>query len=82
MNTVPMSQLLLPPSPPAGMDIGLIAIHQAMARKTREAVDYPISVHPEGEYWRVCDGRHRVIGWHAGGRTEIEAELCEGDCLP
>ena len=77
---LPLSLILLPESPPAGMDLGTIAVHQASARKTREPVDFPIRVHAEGSYWRVCDGRHRVVGWHAGGRTHIDAYVCQGEC--
>jgi hypothetical protein len=58
------------------MDLGQIAIHQARARKTTEPVDFPVKVTVEGSYWRVCDGRHRVLGFHAGGRSHIDAEIC------
>ena len=72
-----LDRVLLPLSPPAGMDLAMIGAHQATARKTREPCTPSIKVSREGDYWRVCDGRHRFLGWHAGGRTEIEAEICQ-----
>ncbi len=72
---IPLNMVLFGVSPPAGMDLAVIGHYQMIARKTASPCEPPIQVTSEGDYWRVHDGRHRTIGWIAGGRSLIEAEL-------
>ena len=75
---IALRDLVFGDSPPAGMDLGMIGTHQVVARKTAEPVDHPILVGPPCHACgvrRVTDGRHRVFGWIAGGRTHIDATI-------
>jgi hypothetical protein len=74
---VPLDRLLFGVNPPAGMDWAVIGLWCARLRKTADPCDPPIVVTQEGEYYRVRDGRHRVIGALIAGRTHIAATIEE-----
>lgn len=72
---VRLRDLVFGDNPPAGMDLAVIGHWAMIARKTAEPCDPPIVVGeacPTCGVQRVTDGRHRVVGWLAGGRTHIE----------
>lgn len=71
---LPLDRLLMPPNMPAGMDWAVIGLWVCRFRKTPQPCDPPILVRPEGDYWRIRDGRHRTIAAHIAGRTDIDAE--------
>lgn len=72
---VPLNRLLFGVNPPAGMDWAVIGLWVCRFRKTAEPCDPPIIVTCEGDYFRVRDGRHRVLGALIAGRTHIEAVI-------
>jgi hypothetical protein len=73
-----LDQLLFPRPVPAGMDWAVIGIWTAHQRKSSDPVDPPIVVRPENGYYRIVDGRHRVMAGFLAGRDAIAA-LVEGD---
>lgn len=74
MLLLPLDRLLFPPNMPAGLDFALLGLWVCRLRKTPEPCDPPILVRPEGDYWRIRDGRHRVTAALISGRTHIEAQ--------
>lgn len=77
MTLVPLDVLLMPPNVPAGMDWAVVGLWVARFRKTAEPCDPAIQVAPvKGtEFYRVSDGRHRVVASLVAGRTHIEATI-------
>jgi len=76
---VPLDRILFGRNPPAGMNFLKLASIVYEFRRAAEPCDPPIQVTPEGNNWRVHDGRHRVIGAIIAGRSHIEAELLEDE---
>lgn len=75
---VPLHQILFGPNVPAGIDWAILGLWTCQFRKTAQPCEPPILVAAEGDYWRLKDGRHRVIAAIMAGRTAIEAELDVG----
>jgi hypothetical protein len=55
------------------MDWSVIGHFAMMMRKTTEDPP-PIVVAQEGDYWRICDGRHRFVAAMVAGRPDVLAE--------
>lgn len=73
-----LDQLLFPRPVPAGMDWAVIGIWTAYQRKGSTPVDPPIVVRAEGGYYRIVDGRHRVVAAIMAGRDAIAAVVQDG----
>jgi hypothetical protein len=60
---------------PAGMDFAVIGLWVCHQRKTSDPVDPPIEVYrePGTPFWRIRDGRHRVVAALIAGRDWITA---------
>jgi hypothetical protein len=72
-----LDNLLFARPVPAGMDWAVIGLWTAHQRKTSSPVDPPIVVRPENGYYRVVDGRHRVVAALMAGRDAIAALIEE-----
>jgi hypothetical protein len=74
---IPLDRLLFLPNVPAGMDWAVIGLWEVRFRKTTEPCDPPVTVFPvDGtDFYRVADGRHRVIAAYIAGREAIEAVI-------
>jgi len=72
---IPLHSILFGPNIPAGMDWATLGSLTYLLRKTSEAVSPPIQVTAEHDYFRVHDGRHRVIASIISGRTHINADI-------
>lgn len=70
---IPLDQVLFGTNPPAGLDWSVVGHWAMVFRKSAEPCDPPIQVTREGNYWRVTDGRHRVVGALFAGRSHIDA---------
>jgi hypothetical protein len=72
---VRLDRLLFPRPVPAGMDWSVIGIWAAQQRKTADPVNPPIEVYrePDHPFWRLRDGRHRVVAGFIAGRDWITA---------
>jgi hypothetical protein len=72
---IALDRLLFGPNVPAGLDWSVLGLWHCRLRKTAEPVEPAIVVHPvDGtSFYRVHDGRHRVIAAIMAGRTHIEA---------
>jgi hypothetical protein len=70
---VPIERILLRPNVPCGMDYAVIGGMLKRLRTSREDCD-PVSVTPEGENFRLDDGRHRFFAAVIAGRTDILAQ--------
>ncbi|WP_250029774.1 ParB/RepB/Spo0J family partition protein [Paractinoplanes maris] len=68
-----LDRLLFPRPVPAGCDWAVIGLWVTHQRKTSSPIDPPITVRPEGDYYRIVDGRHRTIAGHLAGRDAIAA---------
>jgi hypothetical protein len=68
-----LDRLLFPRAVPAGLDWAVLGIWTAYQRKRADPVDPPIVVRAEGDYFRITDGRHRVVGALLAGRDAIAA---------
>lgn len=68
-----LDRLLFPRAVPAGLDWAVLGLWVCRQRKTADPVDPPIVVRPEGDYFRIVDGRHRTIAAIASGRDAIAA---------
>jgi hypothetical protein len=55
-----LDRLLFPRPVPAGLDWAVLGLWVCRQRKTADPVDPPIVVRPEGDYFRIVDGRHRT----------------------
>lgn len=73
-----LDRLLFPRAVPAGMDWSVVGIWTAFQRKGSSPVDPPIIVNPENGYYRIADGRHRVMAAFMAGRDAIAALIVEG----
>jgi hypothetical protein len=71
---IPLHQILIKANVPTGMDPCVALGFVKRLRTTTEDWD-PVSVRPEGEYYRLMDGRHRYFASVIAGRVDILAEL-------
>lgn len=78
MPLIPLDMVLFGTNPPAGLDWGVVGLWTTRFRKTALPCDPPIEVTAEGPYFRVHDGRHRVVGALFAGRTHIDATVLLG----
>ena len=76
---IPLSKLLVGENPPAGMNPFTFMTWAGFFRRTAEPCKPPILVTPEGDLFRIHDGRHRYVGALVAGRTEIDAEIWGGE---
>lgn len=74
---VPLDRVLFGVNPPAGMNFAKLGGIAYEFRRAAEPCNPPIQVTVEGAYWRVHEGRHRVLGAIIAGRSHIEAELID-----
>lgn len=75
---VPVSQLLIKPNIPAGMDLAVLGGLVALMRKTSEDPP-PIEVRRVSDgVWLVLEGRHRYFAAVIAGRADVLAKE-EGD---
>lgn len=72
---VPLHNLVFKPNMPAGLDWAVIGMWVVRFRKTPQPCDPPIEIShiSETEFWRIEDGRHRVVAAMIAGRTHIDA---------
>lgn len=74
MELLPVTCILFPPNPPAGMNRDTITIWYLRLHKVPDPCDPPIEVTSLGDgLYRISDGRHRFVGAMCAGRTHIEA---------
>jgi len=61
----------------AGMDLAVIGHWAMILRKGADPCDPPIEIEPipGTDFYRVVDGRHRVVGAIVAGRTSIDYVL-------
>jgi hypothetical protein len=71
---IPLHRLLFPDNMPAGLDLAVVGLWVCYFRKTAKPCEPPIEVVPEGFYWRIRDGRHRVMAAMIAGRFDIDAK--------
>lgn len=69
---VPIEKLLWPEPVVAGCNYLVIASLTYLYRGSNEHAE-PIWVTPEGDYWRIKDGRHRAMATMIAGRKEVLA---------
>lgn len=72
---VRLDRILLPRAVPAGCDWAVIGLWVARQRKTSDPVDPPIVLRPEGDHYRITDGRHRFLAAVIAGRDAIAATV-------
>jgi len=72
-----LDRLLFGVNPTAGMNFLKLGSLAYEFRRTAEPCDPPVEVTAEGDYFRLFDGRHRVISALIAGRSHIEAELID-----
>jgi hypothetical protein len=72
---LPLDTLLFGTPVPAGMDWSVLGLWTCRLRKTADPCDPPITVRhiPGTSYYRLIDGRHRVMAAIMAGRTHIDA---------
>lgn len=71
---LPIDSLLFGENVPAGMDWSVIGLWVCRLRKTAEPCDPPVIVGriPGSDFWRITDGRHRVVASLIAGRTHVK----------
>jgi hypothetical protein len=74
---IPIALILFPEPVSAGMDPYILMSLAGMYRKTNEDTT-PIEVRKAGPFYRLTDGRHRVVASMIAGRKTIWA-LVEED---
>lgn len=77
MARIRLDRVLFPKPVPAGCNYLLIAALALRYRSTNEDVE-PILVTREGHYYRITDGRHRVMASIIAGRRRVLATV-EGE---
>lgn len=73
---IPLDRLLWPEPVVAGCNYLVIASLTYLYRGSNEHTT-PILVRPEGDYWRITDGRHRAIASMVAGRKAVLALIEE-----
>lgn len=73
---IPVSSLLMLDNIPAGMNpLVLMSLAYMFRSTTQDAA--PILVRPEGDLYRVLDGRHRAVASVIAGRPDVPCILEE-----
>jgi hypothetical protein len=75
---VPLDRLLLKPNVSAGVSPWVLLSLAHMYRST-DGDAPPITVRPEGDHYRVLDGRHRFLASVIAGRPTVLATLEPSD---
>lgn len=71
---VPLDRLLLKPNVSAGVSPWVLFSLAQMYRST-DGDAPPITVRPEGDHYRVLDGRHRYLASVIAGRVDVLCQL-------
>lgn len=74
---IPIEKLLWKPNMPAGLNPFVLMSIAYVLRSSVDDVE-PIVVKPEGENFRIMDGRHRAVAAMIAGRSDVLAEVEEG----
>lgn len=75
-NHIPIEKLLLKPNAVAGMNV-LVVMSLAYFYRSNVLDAEPIKVKREGQFYRIMDGRHRMIGSLIAGRPSVLAIIEE-----
>ncbi len=74
MERVRIDKLLFKEPVTAGLNLGRICIFAEIMRTSNEDPG-AVLLRPEGEYFRIMDGRHRVVAAMMAGRKDVLAEF-------
>lgn len=72
LRRVRLDRILLPVSVPAGMSPLVVMSLAYLYRASNEDVE-PVELTRHGRFYRVTDGRHRVVASHIAGRRRVLA---------
>lgn len=73
---IPIEKLLFKPNAPAGMN-HLVVMSETYFYRAGVLDGVPIIVKREGDYFRIQDGRHRVVSSMLAGRPDVLAVIEE-----
>lgn len=76
LKRVRIDRCMVGPNVPAGMNILVVASLVYMYRSSNEDAP-PIQVTREGRYYRVVDGRHRMVASLIAGRRRVLAKVLD-----
>lgn len=75
---IPVERLLFKPNAPCGMNV-LVLMSLTYMLRSNVADPEPIIVRPEGDHFRIMDGRHRAMGAIVAGRPDVLATVEEAE---
>lgn len=74
---IKLERILMPEPVAAGMNPLVLMSLVYMLRSTTEHPP-PVLVDREGKYFRIVDGRHRLLAHHIAGRRIVRATIRNG----